>query len=333
VAFLQQHSPGPSVSYDVGPGIGRDQRNWVWMALILAAAIPRIALAAPALVTVRDKGVKTTCAEEDNVYVTLTGPVQRFEVTARHPAYGKDLKADNYKADFSGCKPQAFDGKKDYPFTPRTVVLYEDDKVRIDGVTYGGYWRPDVVEVEVAGRKDRGFHLLQLFIKHGTDVQEALVLHDADGYWRLRPLPLPQFGGAVYGSSFLVGPVEESTRPYVRIRKVTIDPKALRFHLDYAAGGSADMTVTRIDHDELRMKVRMSSAVRGSPFIALRSMYVAPDNADTAELHWARENGERNSTPVVGFDTVRAAGVSFERSVPSRHNTSAPDIAFFDFDG
>ena len=289
------------------------------------------ALAAPVIVTVRDKGVKTTCAEEDNVYATLTGPVQTFEVTARHPAYGKDLKADNYQADFSGCAPKAFDGQKDYPFTPRTVVLYEDDKVRIDGVTYGGYWRPDVVEVEVAGKKDRGFHLLQLYIKHGADVQEALVLHDADGYWRLRPLPLPQFGGAVYGSSFLVGPVEESTRPFVRIRKVTIDPKALRFHLDYAAGGSADMQVTRIDHDELRMKVRLFPVVRRAPFVALRSMYVAADNADTAEMHWSTPTGERDHTAAVGFETTRAGAVSFERSVPSRHNTSAPDILFSDF--
>jgi hypothetical protein len=301
------------------------------VAVLALLAAP--ALAAPVSVVVRDKGVKTTCAEEDNVYATLAGPVQSFVVAARHPAYGKDLKEDNYKADFSGCQKQAFDGARDYPFTPRTVVLYEDDKVRIDGVTYAGYWRPDVVEVEVAGKKDRGFHLLQLFIKHGADVQEALVLHDADGYWRLRPLPLPQFGGAVYGSSFLVGPVEESTRPFVRIRKVTIDPKAMRFHLDYVLGGSADMTVTRVDHERLQMKVELSHAVRARPFVALRSMYVAPDDADTAEMHWTNLRGERNSAAAVGFDTVEAMGVSFERSVPSRHNTSAPDISFSDFQG
>jgi hypothetical protein len=282
------------------------------------------------MVTVRDKGVKTACAEEDNVYATLTGPVQTFEVTARHPAYGKALKADNYQADFSGCAPKAFDGKKDYPFTPRTVVLYEDEKVRIDGVTYGGYWRPDVVEVEVAGKKDRGFHLLQLFIKHGADVQEALVLHDADGYWRLRPLPLPQFGGAVYGSSFLVGPVEESTRPYVRIRKVTIDPKALSFHLDYVKGGAADLTVVKVDHEALRLAVSLDPPVAKLPFLALRSMYVADDNADTAEL---KVTGPKNRLmPPVGFGQLQASPITFGRSVVSRHNTSAPDITFEKFE-
>lgn len=296
-------------------------RPLLWAAALVLIATPALASVA---VTVTDKGVKTTCAEEDNVYAVVTGRgVRRFEAIARHPIYGKALKADNYKADFSGCRPKAFDGAKDYPFTPRTVVLYEDDKVRIDGVTYGGYWRPDVVEVEVAGRKDKGFHLLQLFIKHGADVQEALVLHDADGYWRLRPLPLPQFGGAVYGSSFLVGPVEESTRPYVRIRKVTIDPKALRFHLDYRMGGSADLRVARIDHEELRLRVDLRPAVNGRPFLALRSMYVAPDNADTAEL---RVDGR--SRAAVGFGTQTGRSISFARPVPSKHNTSAPDISF-----
>ena len=290
------------------------------------AATPVVA--APVQVTVTDKGVKTTCAEEDNVYAVLTAPgVRRFEAVARHPVYGKALKTDSYKADFSGCKPATFNGVADTKFTPRKVTLYEDDKVRIDGITYGGYWRPDVVKVDVAGRKDQGFHLLQLFIKHGADVQEAVVLHAADGYWRLRPLPLPQFGGAVYGSSFLVGPVEESTRPYVRIEEVRIDPKAMSFHLTYAAGGTADLKVIRVDHDELRMAVSLTPPVEGAPFVALRSMYVAPDNADTAELH-----ADGLTLPAVGFGERTAGAIRFGRSIPSRHNTSAPDITFEKFD-
>ncbi len=295
--------------------------------LLAALALPASAIAAPVTVTVRDKGVKTTCAEEDNVYAVLAAPgVRRFEAVARHPAYGKALKTDNYKADFSGCQPATFSGKADTKFTPRKVTLYEDAKVRIDGITYGGYWRPDVVKVDVAGRKDQGFHLIQLFIKRGDDVQEALVLHAADGYWRLRPLPLPQFGGAVYGSSFLVGPVEESTRPYVRIREVRIDPKAMTFHLTYRMGGTADLMVTRIDHEELRLAVKLTPPVGGRPFIALRSMYVSPDNGDTAEL---RVDGK--TLPVVGFGSVKAQTVTFGRSIPSKHNTSAPDISFEGF--
>ena len=134
----------------------------------------------------------------------------------------------------------------------------------------------------------------------------------------------------MYGSSFLVGPVEESTRPYVRIRKVTIDPRALSFHLDYVKGGSADLKVTKVDHEALKMSVRLTPPVKKGPFLALRSMYVAPDNADTAELHVA---GVRSRTlPAVGFGQVDAATIKFSRSVVSRHNTSAPDLTFETFD-
>lgn len=304
--------------------------NLLPVALLLTLAVAGPALAAPVPVTVTDLGVRTQCAEEDNVYAVLQAPgVRRFEATARHPAYGKALKADNAKADMTNCR---FTGAKDYKFTPRTVVLYDDANVRIVGVTYGGYWRPDVVEVSVVGGKtDKGFHLLQMFNKHGDDEHEVIVLHAADGYWRLRPLPLPQFGGAVYGSSFLVGPVEQSTRPYVRIRKVTIDPVALSYHLDFVKGGTADLKVTKVDHEELSMAISLDPPVKKLPFLALRSMFVAKDNADTAEL---RVTGERNRTlPPVGFGQIPgAAKVTFGRSVVSRHNSSAPDITFDKFE-
>jgi hypothetical protein len=296
--------------------------------IALIAAAP--ALAKPVAVTVQDKGRVTRCAEEDNVYAVLTAPaVRSFQVTARQPAYGLKLTQNNYKADFRNC---SFNEAKDFKFKPRApVVLYEDAHVKVMGITYGGYWRPERVKVDVAGRKDGGFHLLQLFIKHGRDVQEAVVLHAADGYWRLRPLPLPQFGGSVYGSSFLVGPVEESSRPFVRIREVRIDPKTMSFHLSFVQGGGASLTVKQVDHAQLRMAVTLDPAVAGSPFVALRSMYVAPDNADTALLDWRAPDGSERSAPVVGFGQVRAKAVSFVRKIPSQHNSAAPDLLFEGF--
>jgi hypothetical protein len=301
------------------------------VAAILAAFIGAApALAKPVTVMVRDKGVKTLCAEEDNVYATLAAPaVRSFQVTARQPAYGATLTQNNYKADFRNC---GISSAKDFKFKPRDpVVLYEDDHVKVMGVTYGGYWRPGRVEVDVAGRKDGGFHLIQLFIKHGADVQEAVVLHVLDGYWRLRPLPLPQFSGSVYGSSFLAGPVEETSRPFVRIREVRIDPKAMTFHLSFVKGGTATLTVKQVDHEQLRMAVTLDPPVAGAPFVALRSMYVAPDNADTALLDWRAPDGTEQSTPVVGFGKVDAKAVSFVRPVPSQHNSAAPDLLFEGF--
>lgn len=298
----------------------------ILIVLIAAAS----ALAKPIAVTVQDRGRVTRCAEEDNVYAVLTAPaVRSFQVTARQPAYGFKLTQNNYKADFRNC---SFNGAKDFRFKPRApVVLYEDAHVKVMGITYGGYWRPERVKVDVAGRKDGGFHLLQLFIKHGRDVQEAVVLHAADGYWRLRPLPLPQFGGSVYGSSFLVGPVEEEGRPFVRIREVRIDPKAMSFRLSFVKGGGATLTVKQVDHEQLRMAVTLDPPVAGSPFVALRSMYVAPDNADTALLDWRAPDGMERSAPVVGFGQVRAKAASFVRKIPSQHNSAAPDLLFEGF--
>jgi hypothetical protein len=295
------------------------------------ALIAAPALAAPAVVTVRDRGVKTQCAEEDNVYATLSAPgVRSFAVEARHPAYGAALTRDTYKPNFTDC---TFHPQFDFPLKPRKVVLYRDDKVMIRGVEYSSYWRPTLVKVEVAGRKDQGFTLIQLLQKEGKAWQESLVLHAPDGYWRLRPLPLPQFKGAVYGSSFLIGPVEESSRPYVRIAEVKVDPKARRFTVLFDKGGQASLTITSLDRQALKAKVELDPPVEsGRPFVALRSMYVAPDNADAAELRWTAADGQMKVAPVVGFGEVKASAVGFAKSEPSRHNTSSPDILFSDFE-
>ena len=71
----------------------------------------------------------------------------------------------------------------------------------------------------------------------------------------------------------------------------------------------------------------LNPPVKGGPFIALRSMYVAPNNADTAEL---RVDGK--TRPVVGFGQATGRSVGFARSVPSKHNTSAPDVTFSEFE-
>jgi hypothetical protein len=306
-----------------------DPLRYPLIALCLGlAATP--ALAAPVAVSVEDKGRATLCAEEDNVYVGLSGPtVRRFEVAARQPVYGASLKSEVQKPDFSHC---AITAAHDFAFTPRKVTLYEDAKVMVRGVTYPRYWRPDQVEVEVAGRRDTGFHLLQIFIKRGGVAQEVMVLHLADGYWRLRPLPLPQFKTAVYGSSFLIGPIEESSRPFARIAKVTVDPKALTLRVQFARGGEGRVHLIQADRQETRLTVALDAQAASRPMIAaVRSMYVRPDKADAARVVW-RAGDALASAPIIGFKPFTATAVRFDRTIPSRHNTAAPDLLFQRFD-
>jgi len=301
------------------------------LTLVISFLVITPALGAPIAVDVRDKGRATLCAEEDNVYVAMAAPaVRRFTVTARQPVYGPGLTTDIQKPDFTDC---AISAAKDYAFTPRTVTLYEDAHVMVRGVTYPRYWRPERVAVEVAGRKDQGFHLLQLFIKDGGVAQEVMVLHVADGYWRLRPLPLPQFTTAVYGTSFLIGPIEETSRPFVRFKKVEIDPKTLTVHVLFAKGGEARVQLLQADHMAARLKVSVSlKAASGPMFAAIRSMYVRPDKADTARVTWKSGAGPWMSHPVIGFPPLKADAVAFDRVVPSLHNTAAPDMVFDGFE-
>lgn len=302
--------------------------------MVLCLALASIALPAQALPTsieVRDKGRPTLCAEEDNVYVSMSAPaVRRFEIVARQPAYGAHLRTDIQKPDFTHC---AISAAQDFAFTPRTVTLYDDAHVKVRGVTYPRYWRPEQVPVEVAGLEDSGFHLLQIFVKRGGRAQEVMVLHVADGYWRLRPLPLPQFKTAVYGTSFLIGPIEETTRPFVRISKVIVDPKALTVRTIFAAGGEATVSIAQINRRQARLAVSLSDAAAAGPmFAAIRSMYVRPNQADAARVTWREGAGPWMSAPVIGFQAFKADAVAFDRIVPSRHNTAAPDMVFQGFD-
>jgi hypothetical protein len=138
-----------------------------------------------------------------------------------------------------------------------------------------------------------------------------------------------------YGSSFLVGPVEESTRPFVALSSVEFDPKTVSFKVGFAKGGTASVRLTELDVGRSAVEVTLDPPSDGAlPFAALRSMYVRPGNADTAEAIWrATPGGPVETQSVIDFKSGKAAEIVFGRSTPSTHNTSAPDIGFTGFDG
>jgi hypothetical protein len=115
-------------------------------------------------------------------------------------------------------------GDPKHAFTPRELIVYENDSIRLVGHTFFNFWRPDIVEVKVGERIERGLHLLQLLRRGPKRDIEILVLYPADGYWRAKPLPPAQLPDSAYGSSFLFGPVEEDGRPLVAIRALEFDP-------------------------------------------------------------------------------------------------------------
>ncbi len=307
----------------------RSWREAIAFVLFVSCATPAVAKDELA-VDVINATEPTRCAEKDNVYLKLQSEAaRRFRIEAVHPAYIGGIVVDRWAPDFTHC-----DMTKDpvFKFERRRLTIYETEEWQLVGITYPTFWRPNVVPVRVGDRTESGFHLLQLWTRHKERAEEVLVLYPADGYWRARPLPPQNLRWSAYGSSFLIGPVEEQGRPLVDIRQVSFDPKTRTFALDFVRGGSATLRLETLDEDRIVLDVRMSQTVRNGPFAALRSMYVTDINNDMAQVAWRGKDGERwLNAPVLDFRSATAAEVWAGRTVPSRHNTSAPDTIFRDF--
>jgi len=305
--------------------------------LLAALLVGNAASAAPVAATLENATKPTACAEEDNVSLVLRGEgIRRMRIEALQPPYLESIGNDTTAPDFSGCN---FDGGTHptdpaHKFKPRRVVLLDDSQWRIVGMTLPSFWRPQQVPVRVGARTDRGFHMLQIFRKEDGKALEALVLYPADGYWRIKPLPEERFGDGVYGSSFLLGPVDQGTRPVVDIASIRIVPHPLAIHLRFVGGGSAVAKVSEISRTRTALDVKLSTpTVNARPFAVLRSMYVTPDNADVSEVRWRESpDAPEQVLSLPDVKTLNATHMRFGRNLPSRHNTSAPDIVFGDFD-
>ena len=284
-----------------------------------------------AAVSVTGASRATTCQEEDNVYVTLSAPaIRHLRIEVVPPPYLDRISADRTAPDFTGCDmrddPRFF-------FAPKTLTLFEDAEIALVGHTFASFWRPDAVPVRVGATVTPSLHLLQLFLKIDGRAEEFLVLYPADGYWRAKPLPPAHLGGNAYGSSFLVGPVEEHGRPLVALAAVTFAPATRAFGLDFADGSAGRLAVAEISAQRVVLAVELTEPVAAArPFAALRSMFVRPDAADAAVVGWqAAPGGSWQSLPIMDLTRVEATTVRFGRDAVSLHNTSAPDLIFGDF--
>lgn len=304
-------------------------------AILIGLAWPLIPVfAGPISVTAENHSTPTTCAEVDNVYYTFkAAKIAEFAVTASLPPYLKEVVKDHTASDFSGCKEINPPPAPLSVYQPPPMILYEDDQVILRGIVDPRFWRPAVSSVRVDTTVWPFLDLVQLFKKTPAGPIEFLVFYPQDGSWRLKGLPPMKLPDTSYGSSFLLGPTEESTRPFVDYREIVFDKNTLSFSIHLARGGRLIVTPVGLDVGTASLDVRFDPPLDGHySFMALRSMYVTRGNADTAEVTYRAGPGATPRTmPVMAFKSAPVSDIGFGRTTLSKHNISAPDLRFSNF--
>lgn len=282
-------------------------------------------------VTIRNESEPILCAEKDNVALTISAEaLRKFTVEAAHPAYINTLQRDSFAPDWTECN---MTGDPVYPSAPRKITLYEEPDLWIVGLTYPSFWRPANVPIRVGARVETGLHLIQVWVRFNERAEEVLVVYPPDGYWRARPLPPTHLGWTAYGSSFLVGPVETDGRALVKLSEIEFLPASRTFNLSFQRGGSASVAIRILNRERQTLEVTFDRPIDAElPFAALRSMYITEFNNDAARVAlrtpgakgWLEEN-------VMSYRGGLATDLWVGRLLPSRHNTSAPDMMFRNF--
>jgi len=283
-------------------------------------------------VDVQNASEPILCAEKDNIYLQLiSADVRRFTIEAVHPNYIGTLVVDRSDFDLNNCPDLA--AAPVITEKPRRVTIYETVDMQLVGLTIPNFWRKTIVPVRVGDRVESGVQLLQLWVRASDRAEEVLVLYPQDGYWRARPLPPQNLKWSAYGSSFMVGPIEFDQRPLVDIREVVFDPNTKSFRLSFTRGGSATLRLEALDTEHQTLDVTLDPPIADDrPFAALRSMFVTETNNDVAHIGWRAKGGTRwERTGIMDFTRAAATEVWAGRLVPSRHNTSAPDMVFRNF--
>lgn len=319
------------------------RRTLAWRALavlavvagILAHGLPaaRAASLDGLAVEVVNRSEPVLCAEKDNVTLALTSrEVRAFRIEAAHPAYMGSLQRDSFEADWTACDMTGDPTFKSEVKARTRRTIYEEPDLWVVGWTFPTYWRPSTATVRIGDRVERGLHLLQVWMIRPMGGEEVLVVYPQDGYWRIRPKAPQGLAPTAFGSSFLVGPVEEDGRPLVKLRELRFDPAARTFALTFERGGSATLKMSTVDHNRHVVDVVLDRTVANGPFAALRSMYITEFNNDVARVAVREKNAKGwREEPIMGFKRASATDVWAGRTMMSRHNTSSPDMVFSTF--
>ena len=284
-------------------------------------------------VEVTNKSGPVLCAEKDNVHLDFASPaVRKMRVQAVPPAYIGTIVTDRWAPDWTAC-----DMTRDPNFradNARRITFWETPDFWLTGYTFPSFWRPNTVPVRVGQRVEQGLHLVQFWMRFRERAEEVLVFYPPDGYWRARPLPFGDLRWTAYGSSFLVGPIEIEGRPFVDIKDIEFDPATRTLKTNFVRGGSASVRLDKLDQERIVLDVTLSAPIteKDRPFAGLRSMYVSEGNSDVSRLAWRKKDGKTfTQFPIMNFMRATASEVWAGRTLPSKHNTSAPDMVFRDF--
>lgn len=278
-------------------------------------------------VKVSNKSQPTLCAEDDNVDLRFYGPARQWRITAKPPAFMGMIVRDQTAPDFTDCVIK--DAPPDEEAVVNRVILYEDATYQLVGFRKtGGFWRKSEVDVSVGDTHVNHLELLQWHIKRQGQFYEFLVLYPSDGYWRMRLLPPDPLTATAYGTSFLVGPVEQAARPFVALTSVRFDPVGQSFSLSFAKGGGALLKLVDLSQAQMALDARLINMPEGKwPFMAMRSMFVRADHANSSVVAFKTAKGrDWHTDAVMHYRGSEATALWLGRVLPSRHNTSAPDM-------
>jgi Thrombospondin type 3 repeat len=281
-------------------------------------------------VSVSNLSTVTTCAEEDNVNITMTAsPMSAFVIRATHPQY---TPANfNCFADFTNCPPP---GDPGFPFTPASLKLYDDGVWVVWAYREAFWWRPQgMLASRLGGPSLANTHYIAVSKKIvGVNQWPQFFVMYQDGNTRLIPHPPVGQTDICFGASVIVGSAMPAIRPIAEVSAIVFDPADKSLTVTYLGGGSATIRLS-VDRTIGEAMIAVNYPLT-NPFTTFRSMFVTSGNCDTERVQGLCRGVTVFDVNILDPVAGEVDECRFYRSVPSQHNPSAPDIRILvDTDG
>lgn len=264
----------------------------------------------------------TQCAESDNVNIPLAGDYTSLTIEATHPTY--DVGTGSCDPDFANCVQT----EPSYTFEPLTLKLFDDGDTVVEAVRQATWWRPNGMSASVNSDPPvTDVHFVRIYRKIAGENEwpQYLVLY-MDGNLRIIPHPPEGMSSVCFGSSVIIGPAESAPRPIAEIASVRYESATRLLKVTFSSGGSAVITLQRVDRTLARVQVDVQCTGNTLPLVTFRSMFVEEGNADVDHVKWRDAAGNEKDSPVLALPDGKGTEWLFYRIVWSKHNTSAPDI-------